>query len=79
MMNRALETAKEKGDINFKDGSRAAASKYRAVKEFAEQIDVSFMGEATFKKWLKGNRTTPLQSDWVRVIKTLSDKYETKK
>lgn len=79
MMNSALATAREKGDINFKDGSRAVSSKYRAMKEFAQQIDVSFMSQATFEKWLKGKRTIPLQSDWIRVIKTLSDKYENKK
>jgi len=75
-MHRALRIARDNGEVEYKDNVRI--SKYRVMRKFADESGSSFMSETTFKNWLAGERTAPLDNDWTRVIKKFSDKHTTK-
>ena len=54
-------------------------SKFKVLKNHADETDGSFMSETTFNKWLADKRTTPLDSDWRKVIQSLFVKHVKKK
>jgi len=76
-MEHALRVARENGKVRYKDDSRI--SKFKVLKNHADETDGSFMSETTFNKWLVGKRSTPLDSDWTKVIQSLFDKHVKKK